>query len=43
MDNTKLLFELYSVILFEVIEDSLEEDFQYVEIDVKIKDFLYYI
>lgn len=41
MDNTKLLFELYSVILFEVIEDSLEEDFQYVEIDVKIKDFLY--
>lgn len=41
MNKSKLLFELYSVVLFECIEDSLEEDFQYAEVDVKIKEFLY--
>ena len=38
MNKSKLL---YSVVLFECIEDSLEEDFQYAEVDVKIKEFLY--
>lgn len=41
MNTSKLLFELYSVVLFECIEDSLEESFQYSEVDVKIKEFLY--
>lgn len=40
IDFPTLIFELYSVILFEIIQESLDNDFKLENIDYKIKNFL---
>ena len=40
INYSTLLFELYSVILFETIQDSLEPDFEIEDIDDKINEFI---
>ena len=40
IDFPTLLFEFYSVILFEIIQDSLDPNFNLDMIDIKIEDFI---